>query len=476
VIDLAELFVQVGDWFADKPFLLVGVLSLPFFALLLLRRTYPSTLFVVLVAIPTAATLFTLVRGDIFWFIIFFDFIVAAIAAVDLLTLPRLDQFTVARKIGRTASLKKPHRGELTISNVSKQARKLEVREDVPSAFTAAPDQFELRLEGRRRATVTYDLQATQRGAFFLQHVYLRVRSGLGLWRRHLVYNVEDQVNVYPDLQQLGQYALLARTNRLRLLGVRRSRRVGQDNEFERLRDYTLDDNYKHIDWRTTARRNKLTVKDFQTNQSQRLIFLIDCGRMMTNLSVGISLLDHALNAMLMLSYVALKQGDSVGLICFSDAVHSYVPAKGGMNQMNQLLHASYNRFPTLVESRYDQAFLHLSTRCRKRALVVLVTNVIDEVNSNQVELYLSSLVGRHLPLGVLMRDHALFDAADRGRPGGHGATYFEAGAASDVLLWRHQVIADLKARGVLAVDSFPEEMTAPLINQYLEIKARHLL
>ena len=186
-------------------------------------------------------------------------------------------------------------------------------------------------------------------------------------------------------MQQLSEYAMLARTNRLSLMGVRRTRKVGQDNDFERLRDYTLDDNYKHIDWRATARRRKLTVKDFQTSQSQRIIFLLDCGRMMTNEAAGLSLLDHSLNAMLMLSYVALRQGDSVGLICFSDEIHTFVPPRGGMNQMNRLLHASFDRFPQLVESRYDQAFLYLTSHCKKRSLVVLMTNVIDEVNAHQI-------------------------------------------------------------------------------------------
>ena len=142
-------------------------------------------------------------------------------------------------------------------------------------------------------------------------------------------------------------------------------------------------------------------------------MFLVDCGRMMTNESAGVSLLDHALNAMLMLSFVALRQGDSVGMLTFSDEIHGYVPPQGGMNQMNRLLHASFDRFPRLVESRYDQAFLHLASHCRKRALVVLITNVIDEVNSHQVEQYLSNLVGRHLPLGVMLRDHRLFDAVE---------------------------------------------------------------
>ena len=191
-------------------------------------------------------------------------------------------------------------------------------------------------------------------------------------------------------MKQLGEYAVLARTNRLSLLGVKRTRRVGQDNEFERLRDYSVDDNFRHLDWRATARRNKLTVKDFQVNQSQRLIFMLDCGRMMTNEAQGISLLDHSINAMLMASYVALRQGDSVGLICFSDRVHSYVPPRGGMKQMNQLLHSVFNRHPQMVESRYDEAFLYLRTHCLKRSLVVMISNVIDEINSMQVEQYLS--------------------------------------------------------------------------------------
>jgi len=188
-----------------------------------------------------------------------------------------------------------------------------------------------------------------------------------------------------------------------------------------------------------------------------------------------LSLLDHALNAMLMLGYVALERGDSVGMIAFSDEIHTFVPPRGGRAQMNRLLHASFDRFPRLVESRYDKAFLYLAAQCRKRSLVVLITNVIDEVNSNQIERYLGNLVGRHLPLGVLLRDHSIFSAVEvPGEP--QGAELFRAGAAAELLLWRSQVLADLTGRGVLALDVFPEDLTAPLINRYLDIKARHLL
>jgi uncharacterized protein (DUF58 family) len=329
-------------------------------------------------------------------------------------------------------------------------------------------------MQGRSRTTWEYVLRPGRRGAFTISRVYLKVQSRLGLWQRLLSYPCETIVHVYPDMKQLREYALLARTNRLRQVGVRRTRRIGQDHDFERLRDYTIDDNYKHIDWRATARRRKLTVKDFQATQSQRLVFLVDCGRMMTNEAAGLSLLDHALNAMLMLSYVALRHADSVGLICFSDEIHAYVPPRNGMNQMNRLLHASFDRFPRLVESRYDQAFRYLASHSRKRSLVVLVTNVIDEVNANQVQQYLRNLVGRHLPLGVLLRDHQMFDAAERERP--QGSAFWRAAAAAEILAWRHQVLTDLASKGTLTLDVFPEQMTAPLVNRYLEIKARHLL
>ena len=130
--------------------------------------------------------------------------------------------------------------------------------------------------------------------------------------------------------------------------------------------------------------------------------------------------------------------------------------------------------FPQLVESRYDLAFRYLASHCRKRSLVVLVTNVIDEVNANQIERYLTNLVGRHLPLAVLLRDRSLFQAVEVEHP--HEEQLWRAAAAAEILTWRRQVLSDLHNKGALVLDVFPEAMTAPLVNRYLEIKARHLL
>jgi uncharacterized protein (DUF58 family) len=435
---------------------------------------YPQRRLVLWSLFPTILSLGLLSNPRFAGWLAAVDFLLIGIAAVDLFSLPRRKWFTCERAIGRIASLGKPHDVHLTISNSQQRSRVVGVRDDVPDECRAKPAQFDILLPPQSRVTTHYQLSALRRGSFRLETIFLRTRSRLGLWQRQFKFPAESALHVYPDMQQMREYALLARTDRLRLLGLRRVRRIGQDNEFERLRDYTLDDNFKHIDWRSTARRNKLTVKDFQVNQSQRVIFLVDCGRMMTNTVAGISLLDHALNAALMLSYVALRKGDAVGMLCFADDIQRFVPPRGGMNQMNQLLHASFDRFPRLVESRYDEAFVYLNARCRKRSLVILLTNVIDEVNANQVSRYLTSVVGRHLPLAVMLRDHAVFDAA--ATVPDDDPSLFRAATANQIVNWRHGVLSDLEHQGVLSLDVFPEQMTAPLVNRYLEIKARHLL
>jgi len=474
VNEFLERFAQDQQLQVRLTWAWLAAFTLPFIPLALFKRIHPARPLLWLALVPTSLSVMLAFSDTWLVPIVAIDTAFAIVGIVDLCTLPWKSAFSVSRNMTRVASLRMPHRVELVINNLGNRKQRVSVRDDAPQEFTANPEEFDLKSPRRSRVTVEYNATASRRGEYRWSQVHLRVPSRLGLWQRFLSYDCPSTVHVYPDMKQLNEYDLLARTNRLSLVGVRRTRRVGQDHDFERLRDYTHDDNYKHIDWRSTARRQKLTVKDFQTSQSQRVVFLVDCGRMMTNEAAGLSLLDHALNSMLMLSYVALRQGDSVGLLAFSDRVLNYVPPQGGMKQMNQLLHASFNRFPELVESRYDEAFMQLSTHCRKRALVVLVTHVIDEVNARQVHQYLAAQMGRHLPLGIFLRDRQLFDAV--APEATTGSRLYRAAAAAHILSWRAQVIRDLQHTGVLCMDVFPEEMTAPLVNKYLELKARHLL
>ena len=462
------------DFFINRPFLLLGLMALPLFVLASVKNCYPTARMFWLVGVPTVVSLAIIRVPVVGWYLLFLDLVILFVVVVDVLSIVSKQKFTVQREILHIASLGKKHHCEITISNRSKRQCRVKIKDDLPTEFVPDPEYFEYQFRPLSRTSFNYDFVAVERGRFDLNVIHLTVSSWLGFWHSFYQIPATDSVNVYPDMKQISEYDLLARTNRLNLMGVRRTRKIGQDNEFERLRDYTQDDNYKFIDWRTTARRRKLTVRDFQTNQSQRIIFMVDCGRMMTGEAGDINLLDHALNATLMLSYVALRQGDSVGLICFSDTIHNYTPPRSGVNHINRLLHATFDQHPRFVESRYDKAFLYLRTHCQKRSLVVLMTNVIDEVNSHQIHQYLSVLVKRHLPLGVLLKDHSLFDPIDhyQGRPD----ELFNAAAAAKIANWRAQVIKDLNHQGVLSLDVFPEQLTAALVNQYLEIKAKHLL
>ena len=456
-------------------FVRLTMLAVPLAALSGWFKIAPNRAFILLAIFPAVVSFGLWESSRWFNTLMVVDIACVALVTFDLLSLPKLRHFAARRTVGRAASLKKEQPVQLEVSNLTKNHRWIAtVRDGIPLGLTATPNEFVVELGPRSRAVLDYKLRPERRGAFQLPRVFVQVRSRLGFWNRILHYDVPSTLHVYPDMQQLAEYALLARRNRLNLMGLRKSRRIGQDNEFERLRDYTPDDNFKYIDWRSSARRNRLTVRDFQANQSQRVIFMIDCGRMMTNEASGLSLLDHAFNAMLMLSHVALSRGDNVGLLLFSNEIHTYIPPAGGQKHLNRLLHASFDRFPRRVESRYDEAFLYLGSHCRKRSLVVLITNVIDEVNALQVQQYLSNIAGQHLPLGTLLRDRQLFDAVDKRTD--DDASLFQAAAAADILTWRSRVLADLTAKGVLSVDVFPEELTAPLVNRYLEIKARHLL
>ncbi len=473
---IQQIFRGSLRWQVQLPWLLFAFLSAPVVFVAWRLRIFPTWGWVGLIGLSLAVCLVAIVIPSAFAIAVLIDLILFVLAATDLVWVYLLTRkgISVARTIPRTCSLGIPFVSEIQIENRTPRALKGHVRDDLPDDFDSDPGFHHVALPTLGQVRFQRRLTPKRRGMFQLSRVDICLRSPMRLWNRYLTLECQNVVNVYPNLKQLSDYALLAKTDRLSLIGVRKKRKVGQDNEFERLREYTRDDNYRHIDWRSTARRGRLTVKQYQSEQSQRIVFLLDCGRMMVNERDGMSLLDHAFNSILMMAHVALAQGDAVGLLCFSDRIHSYIPPKSGKSQMNRLIHAGFDRFPNLVESRFDQAFLYLANHCKRRSMVVLATNVIDDVNADAVVDHLSNLRGPHLPVGVMMRDRNIFDAIED-QPL-EGENVYKAAAAADVLLWRDQVLKDLRHRGVLVVDAFPDELSAPLVNQYLEIKAKHLL
>jgi uncharacterized protein (DUF58 family) len=265
------------------------------------------------------------------------------------------------------------------------------------------------------------------------------------------------ELRVYPDLRQVGDYEMLARLDRLEWIGVRRGRRAGGDTEFERLRDWRSGDPLSRMDWKATARREAFTVRDYRTSQAQRV------------------------DAALLLAWVAVRQGDRVGLLAYADGVRRWVPCGGGRGQVARLVHALHDLHAERVESRHEEAFLHLDRHERKRSLVVAISHVLDEVNAAHLERHCARLSGRHLPLAVLLRDPALHGHLPaRARLAealaANPDALWRAGAAAGIIAWRRQVIERMKGGGALVLDAEPERLTPDLVSRYLEVKARHLL
>ncbi|MBA3686856.1 MAG: DUF58 domain-containing protein [Planctomycetes bacterium] len=441
---------------------------------------FPTRRLFILIALPALLSLGLIVDDDWLPALLLLDLGVLLAAGADaLLGLPRARRLTVDWSSARTWSLGRGESLHFALANPGRRGWRITATPDVPSEFTLSEREREVVLPGRSRAEIEFVVTARERGTWRLDGLHVSVTSRLGLWTRQLRIGEPRTIHVYPNLKQLGEYALLARTNRLSLIGVRSARRVGGDTEFERLRDWHSDDGIGRVDWKATARRDQLIVRDYQANQSQTIMLLVDAGRMMAGRSPGAdgreaSLLDHAIDAALMLAFVALRQNDRVGLIAYADGVRRWVPARGGTRQLNRLIHALHDLQPELVESRHEEAFVHLERKERKRSLVVAFTHVLDDVNAGHLERHLANLVGRHLPLAVLLQDadlHAQLRSAPSDVDG-----MWKSAAAATIANWRGEVIGSLRKKGALVLDVAPERLTAEVVSGYLKVKAKHLL
>lgn len=443
---------------------------------------HPTRFLLVLALLPALLSLGLAVDGSWWPMLLALDGALLLVALLDLALIVRVGRvLRVEAACTGTWSLGRPEPVTYQVDHLARMPRRVRLLPDLPVGFRAEEGVQELELPGRTRAEVAFRIVPGGRGAFSLCGLHLAVPSRLGLWHRHLHLGDELVVHVYPDLKQLAEFDLLARTERLALIGVRRSRRVGGDTEFERLRDRHSDDPLNRMDWKATARRDVLTVRDYRTSQAQRIILMVDAGRMMVSTAkrpdgVERSLLDQAIEAALMLAWVAARQGDSVGLVAYSDGVKRWVPPRSGQRQVNLLIHALHDLHCERVESRHEDAFLHLERSERKRSLVVLLTHVLDEVNADHLERHARQLTGRYLPLVALLQDGDLHRLAPEAAAPPDTADLWRAGAAAAILNQRGELIERLRRAGALVVDSPAERLTPDLVSRYLEVKARHLL
>lgn len=317
-------------------------------------------------------------------------------------------------------------------------------------------------------------VRPTRRGRFTLGDVHARLSGRIGLAERAVRFPAALDVRVVPGLAEMAEAAKVLRRAAQREAGLRRTRLRGQGTAFESLREYVRGDDPRHVDWKATARHEKLICRQYEVERSQSVMFLIDAGRWMTSEVDGLTRLDRVLNAALLLAHVASRRDDRVGVLVFSDTVHRFVPPGKGRAAVERLLEAVFDVEPRLVESDYRGAFAHLAARHRKRSLLVLFTDVLSRDQSRIVIEECMRSAGRHLPLAVTLRDVGLDTLAER-VPENASAAYCQA-AAEELLLEREQALATMRRAGVHVLDVPPALLAPSVVDRYLELKSRMLL
>ena len=325
-------------------------------------------------------------------------------------------------------------------------------------------------------STTTIRAEGRARGLAALGDVALRVRTPLALVARTLRYAPGDQLIVAPSLAGIRRFRWLAVHERLAAAGVRDARRRGAGRSFARLRDYVVGDDPRHIDWKATARRGHPISREFTVEQSQTLYVLVDAGRSMTQLSGDFPRFEYALSSALVLADVAGRAGDRVGAMVFDDKLRVLVPAQRGLDGLRSLRAALVTVQPSLVEPDYAAAFRALALRQRKRALLVLLTDVIDARAARTMLAHLSRGASRHLAVVVALRNEALLGAAVVSRGAASLDALYRSAAAEELLAERETALQRMRDAGIVVLDVAPDAMAAAVVSQYLELKARGAL
>ena len=386
----------------------------------------------------------------------------------------RGDRFHVARKHDARLSLGADNPIHIAVENRSRYDADVRVRDEAPDAFGVDTSILAATIAPRTTWTGVYHVRPVRRGDYRFGKVNLRWRGPLGLVVRQTACALEAPVKVYPNLLDIRRYDLLLRHNRLQEMGLRAVRRQGEGTEFERLREYLPDDDFRRINWKATARRNRPITTEYQTERSQTVLTAIDVGRMMQAPVRQMAKLDYVINATLLLTYVAVGKGDKVGALSFADDVQHFVRPRQGRGQFYRILELLYGVEAAPVEPDYQRAFSYLNSRQRTRALVVIFTDLSGGMTVQTLEANVALLARRSLPLVVTISDPEVVAAAAM-HPTDSLATYQRA-AAAELLDERRLVLDRLRQKGVSVLDVPANQLSIAVIDRYLELKAKTLL
>ena len=301
------------------------------------------------------------------------------LALLDAMRLRRRPSPRVQRQMPGSLALARWGEVRLTLEHDYPQPMTVQVFDHVPDGLSMENMPQSIELRPGERSELGYRLRPLRRGHFCFSRCELHLPSPLGLWSARRVVEVSDATRVYPDFARLYGAQLLGVDNWLSQLGVRQRQRRGLGLEFHQLREFREGDSLRQIDWKATARQRTPIAREYQDERDQQIVFMLDCGRRMRSQDAELSHFDHALNACLLLSYVALRQGDAVGLCTFACDQPRYLAPVKGTGQLNLLLNTVYDLDTTRRAADYEAAASQLLARQKRRALVIVVSNLRDE-------------------------------------------------------------------------------------------------
>lgn len=363
---------------------------------------------------------------------------------------------------------------KITIDNNFGFMVNLTIIDEVPVQFQMRNFNRKLSIKSKEKDNLTYHLRPKERGEYHFGNLNIYATSNLGLVAKRFCFDQNAMVPTYPSFKQLRKFELLNINNNLQDYGLKKIRRIGHTMEFEQIKDYVLGDDLRSINWKATAKKNSLMVNQFQDEKSQPIYSIIDKGRVMKMPFEGLSLLDYAINATLVISSIALKKHDKAGMLSFSKNIENMVVAQRRNSQMHLILNSLYNIKTDYYESDFSRLYAYIKRHITQRSLILLYTNFETLDSLNRQFAYLKAIAKNHLIVVIFFKNTELNRIVDE------KATtlqqVYDKVIAEKFVFEKRLIVQELKKHGIHSILTTPENLTIDTINKYLEIKSRGLL
>ena len=409
------------------------------------------------------------------WFALTYDVIILLLAFVDS-RLSHLPQgLIIHRTFGGRFEMGAKTEVRIQVENNTDSKAKLQIKDEFPPQMRLTGlREAGLEIEPRTSATLIYELTPPRRGRFEFGYTAVRFKSKLGLVWCGAKGSAPEAIKVYPNLRRAREAELKALGARSIMSSHRKTSWRGEGREFESMRDYVRGDELRHISWTATARRGKLTTRQYQIERDQTILIAMDAGRLMTARIEQETKLDSAVHATLALISAAARAGDNAGLVVFGRRIKSYLPPSRGRDHLESALEALYAVEPEMIEPSYSQTFEFIAANSKRRSLVVLLTDLVDEEGSKELLNSLHLLRPRHLPLVVTIADRDL-KAVVREAPTS-AKELFTQSVAEEIIHHREAALRLVESLGGLALDVTAAALAPALLETYLRVKERGLL